>query len=343
MENPYLSTARDEETLAYELRSTPDEAIAKLASGSYKLVKKTSGAKRKRFTAKDDIFLGWLYKFKLATATDLSVVARVKPETAYKRFLGLEGVGLVKRLPVWNAETQWTLTREGARYLGDTRWTTRTLPESILHTKVVNHVAANLAAGNHTVLGLPPRVFITDTSLGMKWLTSEFEIQRSLGYVRQSMKKDELRTMLRREYRERMSAWWQANGALPYPVWERGEEWQAAIIPPFNKLGAYHVPDLVLRRTRYSLDYAADVAIEVETSVKKERDYRRIMDVYRSDFFSRAEPPLYSSVVWLCRHSATYSSLSTMAEKMGLLGTKVVVEWVRDSEGNRAGADWWKY
>lgn len=345
MLNPFIDETRDQEDLAYSLKDVKDDAIAKLASGEYKLVKASRKTPpRKRFTAADYLYLEWLHKFKIASASNLGVVAGVKDATAYKRLLGLERVGLVKKLPVWNAETQWTLTREGARMLGDQRWTVRSLPESILHTRVINHVAANFAVGNHQVLGAPEGLRLSGSKLGAEGLTSEFEIQRSMGYLMRAMNTETQRTVLRKEWRMRLEEWGDSLGTetpLTYPAWVEGEEWGHAIIPQFNRYGSYHVPDLVIRRDRSTLMRATDVAVEVETSAKKARDYRRIMEVYRGDFFARGDYARYSQVVWLCRYAKTHKEVSAAAEYLGILGTKVIVDWVRDAEGERVTDAYW--
>lgn len=301
---------------------------------------------QKRWNRKHQEVLEFLALFKYATPRHLAKLFAEAPSTAYKRLKELRLRGLVVDKKLLGGEPLWFLTEAGMLLSGydlpritEARISYPMLP----HQFGVNHVAANLWGAGINVLhedDYPKknRVDLKGQRVFGDRLVSELAIQSSFGKLKLFSKADvylpTLKASIERAYRK-----WEEAGGVEFgdsPEFQLGNEYMWAIFPPAAVKLAYHVPDLVVARSRSEDGSANSVAIELEIQNKSVDSYRRALTAYRYS------EKTYGRVVWVCHRAATANKLREVGREMGMLDSgflKIVP--VITSDGVFKGKDLW--
>lgn len=275
----------------------------------------------KKITPKDYDFLLYLSRFKFATAKHLSNLHQVREETAAKRLTKLRELGLVKPIPMWQSSTVWVVTQVGMDIAGILL--PITTPGSISyallgHSFVVNNTATNLIGGGANVLNLPehPAKNKTtkngDKTFGEE-VVSETEMQSSLSQMRRQLTKNTFRPIILNSI-EKAFTNWENMGALPddSPEFTWGNEYFWVLYPKDVNRGAFHVPDLVVKRPRNIDGTPESIAVEIELSHKGFEAYLSTLKTFQED------DRIYKKVIWVCRNKATAKQLEQAAKEVGL-------------------------
>lgn len=301
---------------------------------------------QKRWNRKHQEVLEFLALFKYATPRHLAKLFAEAPSTAYKRLKELRLRGLVVDKKLLGGEPLWFLTEAGMLLSGydlpritEARISYPMLP----HQFGVNHVAANLWGAGINVLNEEDypkknRVDLKGNRVFGDRLVSELAIQSSFGKLKLFSKADvylpTLKASIERAFRK-----WEDAGGVGFgdsPEFQLGNEYMWAIFPPAAVKLAYHVPDLVVARSRSEDGSANSVAIELEIQNKSVDSYRRALTAYRYS------EKTYGRVVWVCHRAATANKLREVGREMGMLDSgflKIVP--VITSEGVFKGKDLW--
>lgn len=282
-----------------------------------------AGYNKRGLTGKDFDYLTFLSKFRYATAKHLAQLQGVKEETAHRRLWQLRSMGLVDSIPVAGVKAVWVVTSIGMQISG------YDLPlinyknfnySQIGHQFTVNNTAANLAGGQVNVLSLPEfplenrRNHLDKLVLGEE-VVSETQILSSFGRMREAAKADIFRPRILGEMDSEFRRYEEEGGAkagVISPELLPGNEYMWVLLPPRGEGEAYHVPDLVMPRSRNENGTPESVAIEIELGTKSSQKYESILRAYKADH------KIFKKVIWVCRDLYPARLLEQAAKATGL-------------------------
>jgi hypothetical protein len=269
---------------------------------------------RKRLTFADFEVIRFLAKFKFASSRHLSAMLLVTEDTAIKRLRRLRYRGLVVKKELYGTRPIWLLTEAGVIVSGLNLVRVRESTLSFAqmpHQFVVNHVAGALWSGKFNVLDLeefPLKNRFSDSGEPIfgETLVSEFEIQSAFSGLRRGEKSDVFKTLIRRTEKEEFDKYGEERRAgreALSPELAHGNEYMWAIITEDGERVAYHVPDLVVVRSRSAGGKPNSIAVEVELANKAYALYERALRIYRSD------STFYGMIVWIVKSKGAENKL----------------------------------
>lgn len=273
----------------------------------------------KRFTSKDRDVLRFLAMFKYANVNHLARIHQVKPDSMYRRLLGLKERGLVQNKDLYGAQPLWFLTTGGHICAGMNmpKITEAGITYTMLpHQFVVNHVAGNLWGGGVNVLALEdfPAKNREKENGEYTWgetVVSEYEIQSSFASIRSmNSKADIYRPVITSTMNREFNDWVKTGG--PSPEMKPGNEYMWTLFPPFALKLSYHVPDLVVKRQRTADGKPQSIAVEVELANKPIASYERTLRAYKYDTM------IFSKVIWVVKSRGAAKKLQELAQQLGM-------------------------
>ena len=211
----------------------------------------------------------------------------------------------------------------------------------LMHSMVVNHVAACVWGGTLNVLGAdewPLRGRVDPVSGGLSvgcGFVTEREMNRSKYYLlgKATARREEVARVLGAARVDAFSEWAAAGGAASgvlSPELRAGNEHMFIPLrdPQLDAI-SFHLPDLVVPRLRADDGSARSVAVEVELG-HKPASFRESLAAY-SDAGGRS---MFESVVWVCLRRRTMNTLERICFEMGLDDyVKVVPVWSHGEDG----------
>ena len=211
----------------------------------------------------------------------------------------------------------------------------------LMHSMVVNHVAACVWGGTLNVLGAdewPLRGRVDPVSGGLSvgcGFVTEREMNRSKYYLlgKATARREEVARVLGAARVDAFSEWAAAGGAASgvlSPELRAGNEHMFIPLrdPQLDAI-SFHLPDLVVPRLRADDGSARSVAVEVELG-HKPASFRESLAAY-SDAGGRS---MFESVVWVCLRRRTMNTLERICFEMGLDDyVKVVPVWSHGEGG----------
>ena len=292
--------------------------ITELTRGDV-VFRRGSGA---RFGRKHRETVDFLANFRLAKPSHVSYLFAERPDTSYRRLLGLRDMGLVVDVPVMGTESVWFLTRAGLELSGYDYAPVRSANINypmLPHMFMVNYIAANVWGASLDVLGegdgfpAKNRLDGSGSRVFGDYVVSEFAVQSSFGRLRSgrsmSVWLPEVRGLVRREFDR-----WEGSGGVGLsPERVFGNEFMWVLFPSKVFGVNFHVPDLVVSRERLADGSPGSVAVEFERGSKSVEAYRRTIELYRDD------KRLYGSHVWVVHSKGTANKLVRAAEGLGML------------------------
>ena len=211
----------------------------------------------------------------------------------------------------------------------------------LMHSMVVNHVAACVWGGTLNVLGAdewPLRGRVDPVSGGLSvgcGFVTEREMNRSKYYLlgKATARREEVARVLGAARVDAFSEWAAAGGAASgvlSPELRAGNEHMFIPLrdPQLDAI-SFHLPDLVVPRLRADDGSARSIAVEVELG-HKPASFRESLAAY-SDAGGRS---MFESVVWVCLRRRTMNTLERICFEMGLDDyVKVVPVWSHGDDG----------
>lgn len=289
------------------------------AIGSEEFLKRGS---KFRFSEMDREVLQFLAKFRYVKDEHLAIAFHRASSTMYSRLKKLRGQGLVLDKRVYGSRPVWFLTEAGMLLSGydlprvtEGKMSTMMFP----HQFTVNHVAANLWGADVNVLNLenfPERNRRDSKGVDVfgERVVGEVEIQSSFGRMKMFDKAEvfvpELKANVDRAFEK-----WEKSGGVSFgesPEFQIGHEYMWALLPPASLRKAYHVPDLVVKRSRNSDGSPESIAVEVEINNKDTESYEKVLRAYRAD------DRIFKKVIWVCKSVGPARKLEKVAKNIGL-------------------------
>lgn len=310
-----------------EDRAAREKVFAK--GFNFRRVDMRRGSRDKYLTFRDFEVLVFLAKFKFAKAKHVGTALGVVEGTALKRLRRLRLLGLVMDFK-WFGNPLWYVTSLGMIVSGYDlpRMTgSRFTPSMFNHQFTVNHVASNLWGGQLNVLGLDDYPAKNHLFNGREFggtvgvvdafgesLVSELELLSSFGKFRLFGKADDYLPVIRSQMESDFRVWENAGGVEfgDSPEFYDGNEYMWVLFPPATVRLRYHVPDLVVRRSRNVDGSPNSIAVEVEVSNKDEKSYAKTLRAYKAD------RKIYGKVIWVCQTRGTAIKLENIAKEIGL-------------------------
>ena len=211
----------------------------------------------------------------------------------------------------------------------------------LMHSMVVNHVAACVWGGTLNVLGAdewPLRGRVDPVSGGLSvgcGFVTEREMNRSKYHLlgKATATREEVVRVLSAARVDAFSEWAAAGGAasgLLSPELRAGNEHMFIPLrdPQLDAI-SFHLPDLVVPRLRAEDGSARSIAVEVELGHKPD-SFRESLAAY-ADAGGRS---MFESVVWVCLRRRTMNTLERICFEMGLDDyVKVVPVWSHGEDG----------
>lgn len=211
----------------------------------------------------------------------------------------------------------------------------------LMHSMVVNHVAACVWGGTLNVLGAdewPLRGRVDPVSGGLSvgcGFVTEREMNRSKYYLlgKATARREEVARVLGAARVDAFGEWAAAGGAASgvlSPELRAGNEHMFIPLrdPQLDAI-SFHLPDLVVPRLRAEDGSARSIAVEVELG-HKPASFRESLAAY-SDAGGRS---MFESVVWVCLRRRTMNTLERICFEMGLDDyVKVVPVWSHGEDG----------
>lgn len=273
-----------------------------------------------RFTDGDKMVLEFLALFKYSTNKHLAILFGVKLQAVDKRLRKLREIGLIKIKEVYGIGSLFYLTEAGMMLSGYDlpRVTDQSITYSMFsHQFAVNHVSANLWFGGLNVLNereypVKNRVDKYGRELYGDLLTSELEIQSSLGKMRNFDKASAYKPLILNTMREQFREWARAGRQGLSPEFSYGNEFMWALYPPTSANLVYHVPDLVVKRPRNADGSSNSIAVEIELLKKSPEAYERTLEAYRTD------KVMYKKVIWVCKTVGPAKIIERLAKENGM-------------------------
>lgn len=211
----------------------------------------------------------------------------------------------------------------------------------LMHSMVVNHVAACVWGGTLNVLGAdewPLRGRVDPVSGGLSvgcGFVTEREMNRSKYHLlgKATATREEVVRVLSAARVDAFSEWAANGGAdsgLLSPELRAGNEHMFIPLrdPQLDAI-SFHLPDLVVPRLRAEDGSARSIAVEVELGHKPD-SFRESLAAY-ADAGGRS---MFESVVWVCLRRRTMNTLERICFEMGLNDyVKVVPVWSHGEDG----------
>lgn len=211
----------------------------------------------------------------------------------------------------------------------------------LMHSMVVNHVAACVWGGTLNVLGAdewPLRGRVDPVSGGLSvgcGFVTEREMNRSKYHLlgKATATREEVVRVLSAARVDAFSEWAAAGGAASgvlSPELRAGNEHMFIPLrdPQLDAI-SFHLPDLVVPRLRAEDGSARSIAVEVELGHKPD-SFRESLAAY-ADAGGRS---MFESVVWVCLRRRTMNTLERICFEMGLDDyVKVVPVWSHGEDG----------
>lgn len=300
---------------------------------------------KSRVTLKDLEVLQFLALFRYAKVNHVAQVLSVGESAALARLRRLRDRGLVLSKDVIGVKAIWFVSKVGMLLSGydlplitDSNLTFSMFP----HQFAVNHVAANLWGAGVNVLDLSDfpvknKVDVNGKPVFGELLTSEVEIQSSLGKLKSFYKSDTYLPTIKRMMDEEFREWTQAGGVDSgvSPEMLVGNEYMWALYPPYNVKLAYHVPDLVVKRDRASDGSPQSIAVEIERKRASVDSYARTLLAYKFD------NRIFKNVIWVCQNKSSAGRIREAAERVGLSREECVIVPVLTRDGVFKSHDMW--
>lgn len=327
----------DEFTTMLSKRSELSEADkAKLLDAGRLGTERYFKGKRFRATIGDLDIIQFLAKFKFCNTKILSRLRDEPQSRTWRKLTRLKEGGLVADSEVISMGTIWYLTEAGMALSGYNFPTLRTrFPKTSTMPPVIgaNHVAACLWNNSFNILMLedfPAYNKLVEKKGELTYvkgenLISELEIRSSLGKEAQPSFGAKPNSMSGNMYDvvgERARAmWheWESNGRNSNsPEFEIGNEFMWVLYPESGLTKSYHVPDLILSRSRNADGTPRSIAVEVELNPKSDERYVQILMAYKLDNY------LYDKVVWVTNSTSITRKLTNIADEIGLENFDVV-------------------
>lgn len=308
----------------------------KILSAGARPINRVFKGKRFKVTRGDNDVLEFLSKFKLASTRILSLLRGEIQAATLRRLIRLRKNGLVADYEIPGLGTVWTLTEVGMNLSGNDLKTYRQRrPKmSILPPIIgINYVAACLWHNSYNVLFLNDfpaynkHMYGND---GKTWTTkgedliSELEIRSSFGrelkptsgetFGVSSGIQDSVIKNAQLEWHK-----WDRNGRnIDSPETYIGNEYMYILFPEGGLTVNFHVPDLVIKRTRNENGTPESIAIECELTRKSHKNYVNTMRAYMEDRY------LYKKVIWITNSAAIERRLRAAAKEIGFKDFDVV-------------------
>lgn len=211
----------------------------------------------------------------------------------------------------------------------------------LMHSMVVNHVAACVWGGTLNVLGAdewPLRGRVDPVSGGLSvgcGFVTEREMNRSKYHLlgKATATRDEVVRVLGAARVDAFSEWaangGAASGVLSPELRAGNEHMFIPLRDPQLDAISFHLPDLVVPRLRGEDGSARSIAVEVELGHKPD-SFRESLAAY-ADAGGRS---MFESVVWVCLRRRTMNTLERICFEMGLDDyVKVVPVWSHGEDG----------
>lgn len=211
----------------------------------------------------------------------------------------------------------------------------------LMHSMVVNHVAACVWGGTLNVLGAdewPLRGRVDPVSGGLSvgcGFVTEREMNRSKYHLlgKATATREEVVRVLSAARVDAFSEWaangGAASGVLSPELRAGNEHMFIPLRDPQLDAISFHLPDLVVPRLRAEDGSARSIAVEVELGHKPD-SFRESLAAY-SDTGGRS---MFESVVWVCLRRRTMNTLERICFEMGLDDyVKVVPVWSHGEDG----------
>lgn len=289
--------------------------------------------------------LSFLALFRYATHSHISRIFGESPRTTLDRLYRMQANGLVESRKIYAQHAIWFLTEPGiivsgydVRRITDSRLTYSMFP----HQFTVNHVAANLWGGKLNVLGLSDfpsknRVNLKGEPIVGEQLTSELEVLSSFAKMKLFEDSAAFRPKLMGIMDSEFKKWADSDRSeVPSPEMIYGNEWMFTLFPPLSVGIAYHVPDLVVKRSRASDGSPRSIAVEIEINNKPIGSYYKSLQSYADD------KRVFDKVVWVCKTIGPAKKLEKIGRELGIYQSgklKIVPIWTND--GVFKGRDLW--
>ncbi len=289
--------------------------------------------------------LSFLALFRYATHSHISRIFGESPRTTLDRLYRMQANGLVESRKIYAQHAIWFLTEPGiivsgydVRRITDSRLTYSMFP----HQFTVNHVAANLWGGKLNVLGLSDfpsknRVNLKGEPIVGEQLTSELEVLSSFAKMKLFEDSAAFRPKLMGIMDTEFKKWADSDRSkVPSPEMIYGNEWMFTMFPPLSVGIAYHVPDLVVKRSRASDGSPRSIAVEIEINNKPIGSYYKSLQAYADD------KKIFDKVVWVCKTIGPAKKLEKIGRELGIYQSgklKIVPIWTND--GVFKGRDLW--
>ena len=211
----------------------------------------------------------------------------------------------------------------------------------LMHSMVVNHVAACVWGGTLNVLGAdewPLRGRVDPVSGGLSvgcGFVTEREMNRSKYHLlgKATATREEVVRVLGAARVDAFSEWaangGAASGVLSPELRAGNEHMFIPLRDPQLDAISFHLPDLVVPRLRGEDGSARSIAVEVELGHKPD-SFRESLAAY-ADAGGRS---MFESVVWVCLRRRTMNTLERICFEMGLDDyVKVVPVWSHGEDG----------
>lgn len=211
----------------------------------------------------------------------------------------------------------------------------------LMHSMVVNHVAACVWGGTLNVLGAdewPLRGRVDPVSGGLSvgcGFVTEREMNRSKYHLlgKATATREEVVRVLSAARVDAFSEWaangGAASGVLSPELRAGNEHMFIPLRDPQLDAISFHLPDLVVPRLRGEDGSARSIAVEVELGHKPD-SFRESLAAY-ADAGGRS---MFESVVWVCLRRRTMNTLERICFEMGLDDyVKVVPVWSHGEDG----------
>lgn len=301
---------------------------------------------RRDITGRDMAVLEFLARFKYSSTDQVSVLLQNKPNTAYQRLRGLEGLKLITRTKILGTGTLWSATPKALRLLETAgRLTadddTQTVRKdhfdisAVGHTLAVNQFIAHLVAGR--------KMFNGQTPVELRNLVSEITIQREFGAIKKNVPSSmNLGSGLAGERLKKAVVKQIVDGSLS---WDEAIDMNPALwtLTHGRTEPATHVevkfPDLVINlEEKRTSKKALSIAVEVELNDKTAERYERIMRTYAEDRF------VYSKIVYVlpAGRDALRKKIARAAQKAGFDKDRLVFVPLLDHTGKPFNDFAWK-
>lgn len=263
--------------------------------------------RRSKITDNDLRAMAFIAKFKFTNSRQVAAVLEVKENTAHRRLLGLQEVGLTASEEVLGARQLWRVTGKGLSLLiaddqleesdvtlvrsGDTE------TSQLGHYLAVNQIAVQLIGGHYDWLGLDQ--FAGSGPSWMDEILTEYQVKSAWeAWKRTVATGSESVDFYHRK------VWESKPSKVLHPeCWTLGREYG-------DKLAnQYHHPDLVFLPPD---DREHGIAFEAEISKKSVSEYMKSLSNFRTNSAG------YRNVVWVCGSKVIAERVQQAAESVGL-------------------------